>query len=217
MVDIYCDTGDLEVIRKFAWDERISGFTTNPSLMKKSGITRYMDFAHQAVSLCLDKPISLEVLADDFETMEDQARKLGSLWSGVFVKIPITNTSGESTKPLIEKLSSLKLNITAVMTKEQIADILPVCKSHHIISVFNGRITDTQELPLTPQNVKGPRFLWASARHVGSVREASFAGYDIITLTPELIAKLPLAGKNLKDYSLETVRQFYEDGKGIEF
>ena len=218
MVEIYCDSGDLEIIEKFSKDDRIQGFTTNPSLLKKAGITKYMDFAQRAVSVCSGKPISLEVLADDFDTMEKQARKLASLASFVYVKIPITNALGKSSNDLICELSGFNLNVTAVMTHDQVEHVLQFMKPHHIVSIFNGRITDPQRgalQPIRPED--GPKYLWASARQVGNVHDAKRLKYDIITLTPDLIAKLPLNGKDLSEYSLETVKQFYEDGKGIEF
>jgi transaldolase len=218
MVAIYADCSDLDKIAEYAEDARIDGFTTNPSIMRKAGIKRYRDFAAQAIKLSRDKPISLEVLADDFSSMEKQARTIADWGENVYVKIPITNTKGESSRPLVRRLDKLKLNVTAVMTHDQIEHILPSMWPHHILSVFNGRITDTQRAPLHPWKPDdSPQWLWASARHVGNKADANRLGYDIITLTPDLIAKLDLTWKDLTAYSLDTVKQFFNDGKDIEF
>ena len=229
---IYVDTGDIAQIEKYCADERIGGATTNPSLARKVGITRYRDFANAAIRASNGKPISLEVLADDWPTMEAQARELAALAPNVWVKIPITNTKGESSRPLIEKLADLNLNITAVMTPQQMESVADILKPTDIISIFMGRIMDTllmdylfwypkKKEPWTfdDQFEKRPcKLLWASTREVWNWGQASEHGFDIITMSPELIEKKhALYHKNHTQYSLETVRQFYEDGKGIEW
>lgn len=215
MVAIYLDSGSLADIEKHG--ARVDGITTNPSIMRKEGITNYREFARAVLALSGGKPVSFEVLADDFATMERQAREIASWGQNVYVKLPITNTRGESMVPLVDALGDLNLNITAVMTREQIRDLLPFLRSHHIVSIFAGRIMDTGVLPMNPWFVGKARALWASAREVYHVKMAEEYGYDIITLTPDLIAKLPLRGRDLTEYSLATVRQFHEDGKGIDF
>ena len=214
MVEIYLDGASLEEIDRFAGNARISGFTTNPSLLRKSGISDYRTFAKAALALTA-KPISFEVLAPDHETMERQAREIASWGENVYVKIPITDANGESSKHLIYELRDLNLNVTAVMTHPQVEDIAPVLKPHHIVSVFNGRIQDTQRYAFSVRYYGKFKKLWASTRMVGSLHEAECLGYDIITMTSDLIAKLPLHGKDLTQYSLETVRQFTKDAEGI--
>lgn len=216
MVELYADGAGLAQMRAYAADKRIAGFTTNPSLMRKAGITQYRSFAEAVLKAVGEKPVSFEVLADDWATMEAQAREIASWGENVYVKIPITNTKGESSAELIRSLGSMNLNITAVMTVAQYEAVKPHLLWHHILSVFAGRIMDTGEDVPIIHNAPC-RVLWASTRQVYSIRDADVMGYDIITLTPDLIAKLDLSGKDLTAYSLETVRQFHEDGKGIEF
>lgn len=216
MVAVYLDAADLKDLERYAKDERIKGITTNPSLMKKAGIRDYREFARTVLNAAGDKPVSFEVLADDFRTMGIQAREIASWGPNVYVKLPITNTRGESIASTVEALGDLNLNITAVMTVQQVGAIYKHLRSHHIVSVFAGRIMDTGKLPDIPL-IRPAKLLWASAREVFHVRLAEGQGYDIITLTPDLIAKLDLRGRDLTEYSLATVRQFHEDGKGIDF
>lgn len=205
-------------MEQFAKDGRIAGFTTNPSLMKKAGIKKYREFAREVIAVVGGKPVSFEVLADDFPTMNSQARTIASWGDNVWVKIPITNSRGESSRGLIEELRDIKLNITAVMQYTQITGISDLLKFNDIVSVFAGRIMDTGRKPINfLPDPFAYRVLWASAREIFSVRQAEKYGYDIITLTPELLAKRSLARKSLKEYSLETVQQFHNDGKGITF
>lgn len=218
MVAIYADGASLEQMEEFAKDRDIAGFTTNPSLMKKAGITEYRAFGREVLSVIRGKPVSFEVLADDFSTMLKEAHQLADWGSNVWVKIPITNTKGESSRALIQDLRDINLNITAVMKYSQVRDVCSLLKPTDILSVFVGRITDTGRKPLKfHADPMAYRVLWASAREIYSVKQAEKYGYDIITLTPELLAKRALAGKNLKQYSLETVQQFHNDGKGITF
>lgn len=211
---IYLDGADLETMARLG--PKVSGFTTNPTLMKKAGITNYRDFAREVLAVADGKPVSFEVLADDFGTMSLEADALAALGNNVWVKVPITNTKGESAIPLIKALWDVQVNVTAVMTQEQLYDLDEAVQPHHIISVFAGRIMDTGRLPWDVHRCRCPA-LWASAREVYHVVMAEELGYNIITLTPDLVAKLELSGKNLRQYSLETVRQFHRDGQGIVF
>ena len=216
---IYLDSGSLEDIEIYG--PRVAGFTTNPTLLKKSGIADYAEFAHEALKLIWGRPISFEVFADEMEDMEYQARTLSSWGENIYVKIPVTNTKGFSCRSLIHRLSlaKVKLNVTAVMTFEQINTI---CRSLHydsILSIFCGRIADTGRDPL-PFITRAcavthslTRILWASAREILNIKQAGAAGADIITLGPELLKKLRFLDKDLQLFSLETVRQFHEDGK----
>jgi transaldolase len=212
MVAIYLDSADLnEMIRL---NDKVSGFTTNPTLMRKAGVTDYKSWAKIVLDRFPDKPVSLEVFADDFLEMKRQARIIASWGRNVYVKIPITNTLGQSSAPIVKHLSDegIKVNVTAVMTREQMKEISP---SHpEIISVFCGRIQDTGRLSPIPSPYKNvSKILWASTRSVGDVYHAENVGYDIITLSPELIAKLPLKDKDLTQYSLETVKMFHDDAQ----
>lgn len=216
---IYVDSGDITQLQKCVLDKRVQGITTNPSLMKKSGIGSYRNFATIVLGIANGKPVSLEVLADDLDLMEEQAIQLSSWGENVYVKIPITNTRGESTIPLIEKMHDYNLNITAVMCGSQIEALEGKVQQHHIVSVFAGRIADTGRDPchmIKKAKKLKCKVLWASAREVFNVYQAEECDCDIITLSPDLIAKLDLHGKNLAEYSLETVRQFYNDGQGVK-
>lgn len=225
-MEIYLDTGDWNLISKYGND--VEGFTTNPTLMHDAGVTQYTDWARWVAGTCAGgKPISLEVFADDFEEMEKQARAL-AVYQNAYIKIPITNTKGDSTKVLIQKLSreGLKLNITAITTHDQIRLAARALYPHtaSIISVFCGRIADTGKDPV-PFITTGiacahaeTKVLWASTREVYNIYQARAAGADIITVTPPILAKYKEHyAKNLDTLSLETVRQFHNDAKGIEF
>jgi len=209
---IYLDSGDFaEAHRRY---DKVDGYTTNPTLFRKAGVTDYLTACREFVAL--GKPVSLEVIADDPVSMEAQARTLASLGPNVVVKIPITNTRGEYTREVIQALrkDNIKINVTAVMTEEQVK--VASVYSPEIISIFCGRIQDTginpYSLLLYAKYTKtyNTKLLWASARHIYSVKEAeSFC--DIITLTPDLLAKIDLFGKDLTEFSLETVRMFKSD------
>lgn len=225
MVAIYCDTADLAAMSKYAPDLNVSGvtvsgFTTNPSWLKKSGITNYRKFADAALKIASGKPVSFEVFADDFGEMERQAREIAG-WGKVHVKIPITNCSGESSHPVIISLkrSRIDLNVTAVFTLEQVARVRIYLTDNDILSVFAGRIADTGRDPeqtmIFARSVVSAKLLWASAREPFNVAQADRCGCDIITLTPDLIDKLAMFGRDLSEYSLETVRQFKRDSEGL--
>lgn len=218
---IFLDSADIATLNKYSTDKRVQGITCNPSLMRKSGITSYRNFATIVLGIANGRPVSLEVTADDFDEMEHQARTLAEWGANVWVKIPITDTKGNLTIPLIKKLPDLRLNITAVMTKEQIEALKEVDRPWNIVSIFAGRIADTGRNPewymrVARGELPKSQILWASAREILNVSQAEASAADIITLTPDLIDKLSLHGKSLAEYSLETVQQFHNDGKGVK-
>jgi transaldolase len=216
-IEIYSDGSDKnEMIQTYLNKKNIKGFTTNPSLMIK-----------EITDVIKDVPISFEVFADDIDEMEKQANTIASYGSNIFVKIPVTNTKGESTKFLIKKLldNNIKVNVTAVMTKKQIKDLIPYLQSRTnvILSVFAGRIADTgiDPKPIMKYAIKNisnnVKVLWASPREVFNIYEADKIGCHIITVTPDLINKLSLQNKNLKEYSLDTVKMFFNDAKASNY
>jgi transaldolase len=223
-IKIFMDGASIEDIRKvLAANPMVKGFTTNPTLMYKAGVIDYTDFAKKALAVAEGLPISFEVLSDNFADMEREARVIAGWGKGANVKVPITNSKGESSCPLICKLNhdGIFVNITAVMTVQQVYDVASVLDVSvpAIISVFAGRIADTGQDPipimqeclsiLKPLNKV--ELLWASPREVFNIFQASAIGCHITTATPEIIAKLSLQNKNLSEYSLETVKMFYKD------
>lgn len=228
-IKIFADGANIEEMVRLNSLSYISGFTTNPSLMKQSGIKDYKKFALQILSKIKSKPISFEVFSDDINEMVNQATKIADWGNNIFVKIPITNTKGESCLKIIKKLSNLgiKLNVTAIMTEEQIKN---TCKAlspnvNSIISVFAGRIADTGINPMKiisksqkyVKNKKKHEILWASTREIFNIFQATECGCRIITIPHELLNKMNLIGKNLNKYSIETVKQFYTDAKKSGF
>ena len=221
MIKKFLDTGDVEEILK----SKADGITTNPSLMRKAGVEDYEGFAKDIIANT-DKPVSFEVFSDDFDEMERQAHKISSWGDNVYVKIPVTNTKGESSFNLIEGLvlEEVKVNVTAIMTVDQVSKIVPALNKDvpAIVSVFAGRIADTglnpSNIMLTAKNLIDDKaeLLWASPRQVFDVYLAENVGCDIITISPEIYAKLELKGKSLDEFSLDTVKMFYEDGKGYD-
>ena len=221
---IFADGADREGILALYRQPYIKGFTTNPTLMRKAGITDYEAFARSILKEVPDRPFSFEVFADEMAEMERQALIISQWGANVYVKIPITNTRGESTKEVIRRLSSkgLKLNITAMMTVQQVKDILPCFKGSpsSYISIFAGRIADTgcDPLGIMKETVSLLRphpsleLIWASPRELLNIFHAEEIGCHIITVTHDILKKLELVGKGLDEYSLETVRMFYEDG-----
>ena len=225
---IFCDIADIKNIRKFNKKKLVKGFTTNPSLMRKAGAKDYKDYAKKILNICKTKPVSLEVFADTNDEMLEQALKINSWGKNVFVKIPITNSKGKSSKNLIKKLinKKIKLNITAIMTVSQIKHLMSLnFKSECILSIFCGRIADSGVDPkITIKNVKkltknkrNIKLLWASCRELYSIIEAEKTGCDIITVPNDILKKINLFGKNLKSYSLETVKDFYKDAVSAGF
>jgi len=229
-IKIYADGADINDMLDAYDNNLISGFTTNPTLMKKAGVKDYLSFVESVLFKITDLPISFEVFSDDFEEMYTQAKKLSSLGDNVFVKIPVTNTKGESSKELIHRLDSesVKMNITAVFTDQQVNDVLSAISGNmpHIISVFAGRIADTgvDPIPMMSKYLtkikahnKNLQLLWASPREVLNVYQAENVGCDIITIVPALLKKLSLGGKSLEDFSRETVKMFYDDALASGF
>jgi transaldolase len=220
---IYADGASLEDFVRLYHEGLVTGFTTNPTLMRRFGVTDYQAFAKALLAHISDYPISFEVFSDDLPEMKRQARKIASWGDNIYVKVPITNTRGESCLPLVEELSreGVKVNVTALMTLEQVAATVGALahETPAIISVFAGRIADTGVDPepimraaVAMASLK-PRseVLWASVREVLNVYQARNCGCHIITSTTEVIKKLGMYGKNLDDLSLETVDMFYKD------
>jgi transaldolase len=228
-VQLYVDGADQGVIEKMAKLDWIIGFTTNPSLMRKSGSTNYKEFAQKSLQLIGDKPISFEIFADDHQGMIAQGLEIASWGKNIYVKIPVVNTKGESTAKVIKELSQkgIKLNVTAIFTVEQVQEVVSNLQSGvpSIVSVFAGRIADTgiDPMPIMAQakkitkTLQGCELLWASPREVLNVFQANDVECDIITATPDILNKLNLTGKNLNEFSIETVQLFYEDAKAAGF
>ena len=224
-VKIYADGADREGMLEMYEKSYIQGFTTNPTLMRKAGIEDYESFARDILEVISDRPISFEVFADEFEEMERQALEIAEWGDNVYVKIPITNTRQQSASGLIQRLSSqgVRLNITAILALDQVREVAAAVQNGPgcIVSVFAGRIADTgvDPIPIMKdalailQPVPNAELLWASPREVLNIYQADAIGCDIITATNDLLRKLSLAGKNLVEYSLETVRMFYEDAE----
>lgn len=222
-IHIYADGANLDRMLELARQPYIRGFTTNPTLMRKAGVTDYAAFARSVLDAIPSLPVSFEVFADDFAAMERQAHLLAAWGKNVFVKIPITNTAGDSSIPLIRRLADqgVQLNVTAITTLEQVAasaDALAHGPAA-IVSVFAGRIADTglDPVPLMRQArallAPAPQLqlLWASPRELLNLVQAESVGCHIITMTPELLAKLPWLGRDLAGVSLDTVNMFYRD------
>lgn len=226
---IFADGASLIGILEMSRNPLISGFTTNPTLMRKAGITDYEAFAREALHLVPELPVSFEVFSDDFSDMERQALKISSWGGNVYVKIPSTNTRGESTHELAGRLAQagVKLNITAMTTPEHVARMLPALAGGPpaIASIFAGRVADSGRDPLplmrecleilsTAANVE---LLWASPRELFNLVQAESIGCHIITMTNDLIAKIPLLGKDLNKFALETVEMFFRDSEAAGY
>ena len=223
-VEVFADGADIEEMKAAYNNKYVDGFTTNPSLMAKAGVTDYKAFAEEVVKAIPDASISFEVFADDLETMEKEAEILKQYGDNVFVKIPIVTTTGESTLPLIKKLSAdnVRLNVTAVYTIEQVRDITNAVTEGvpTYVSVFAGRIADTgvDPLPLMKESVevthskKGVKLLWASCREVINVIQADEIGADIITCPADVIKKVNSnLDRNIEELSIDTVKGFAKD------
>lgn len=228
-INIYSDGAVISDMLKMKEKGIVKGFTTNPSLMKRAGITDYISFAKEVLEKVEGMPISFEVFADDFATMEKEALKLASLGDNVYVKIPISNTLGETSVPLIEKLSKagLKLNVTAIMTEKQIQETVSAFapNTKNIVSVFAGRVADTGTNPeplmkkamTICQEKAGTELLWASCREVYNIIQADQLGVDIITVPPAILDKLSMYHMDLDELSLETVKMFNRDIESLGF
>jgi transaldolase len=222
-VKIFADGADLDAMLTLAKAPGIAGFTTNPTLMRQSGVTDYEGFARKLVEHITDKPISFEVFADDHDEMLRQARIIASWADNIYVKIPVTDTSGASTSAVVRELahSGVHLNVTALMTVPQVELMAAALGAGPaaIISVFAGRIADTgrDPIPLMREALTAMarypqlELLWASPREILNVRQADDIGVHIITVTPDLLKKLSLFGHDLDTFSLETVRMFHGD------
>ncbi len=226
---IFCDIADLSLIKKFNKRKIVKGFTTNPSLMRKAGAKDYENYSKKILKVCSKKPISLEVFADNFKEMEEQAYKINSWANNIYVKIPIVNSKGVSSLKLIKALNhkNIKLNITAVYTANQTAKILKKInkKTKVIISIFAGRAGDTGKDPvpefkksvLMSRNYKNVEILWASVREPYNYLQAQQLGCHIITIPPEIIEKIEKFGKSYNDLTKETVKKFLVDSKKSMF
>ncbi len=228
-IKVFADGADMQGILDMYANPDIQGFTTNPTLMRQAGVEDYEAFARELLQKIGDKPVSLEVFADEFDEMERQALKIASWGDNVNVKIPITNTRGEKSAPLIKKLSAqgVVVNVTAMMTLEQVQDVADALDpgTGAIVSVFAGRIADTGIDPVPHMSaaleILKPRpkaeLLWASPRELLNIFQADWMGCHIITVTNSLLAKLSLVGKDLDDYSRETVEMFYRDASSAGY
>jgi transaldolase len=222
-VKIFGDGADLGGILELSRQPYIKGFTTNPTLMRKAGVPDYEAFATEILKHISDRPVSFEVFADDEETMEAQARHIANWGANVYVKIPVTNTKREPMYELIRRLScsGIQINVTALLTLEQVRDVTQALQggAPSYVSVFAGRVADTgrDPVPLMKEAVgilrQNPQteLLWASPRELLNIYQADEIGCQIITVTNDILAKLPLVDKDLGDFSLETVQMFYND------
>ena len=228
-VKIFADGADLRSILDLARHPHIKGFTTNPTLMRKAGITDYEAFGRELTREIPDRPFSFEVLSDDFDEMEYQALRISTWGENVYVKIPITDTRRRSSAPLIKRLvrHGVKVNVTAIMTLDQVDAVVdslaggpPSC-----ISIFAGRIADAgcDPLPILCAALHRIRahsqieLIWASPRELFNIIQADNIGCDIITVTHDLLKKLPMLGRDLHDFSLDTVKMFAEDAQAAGF
>jgi transaldolase len=228
-VKLFADGADLAGMKEMAANPLIRGFTTNPTLMRKAGISDYKAFAREVLQAIPDRPVSFEVFADEFDEMEAQAHEIASWGRNVNVKIPVTNTRKQFSGTLIERLAraGVKLNVTAVMTLDQVERITERldASTPAIISVFAGRIADTgrDPMPIMKKAVDVMKakpkaeLIWASPRELLNVFQADAVGCHIITATNDILKKLPLVGKDLDAYSLETVEMFYKDAKAAGY
>ena len=228
-IKLFADGADIKEMQAAHNEGIVSGFTTNPSLMKKAGVTDYEAFAKSVLQAIPDMPISFEVFSDDMNEMEREARKIMTCGSNVYIKIPVTNTKGESTAPLIRKLSQegLKLNVTAILTAKQVKTVVDALSSNtpSIVSVFAGRIADTgrDPLPIMKECMEIVRsnpsaeLLWASSRELLNIFQAESIGCHIITVTNEILKKTKMIDKDLSELSLDTVKTFYGDAQSAGF
>lgn len=228
-VKIYADGADKAGMLEMYAQPYIKGFTTNPTLMRKAGVSDYATFAREVLQVIRDRPISFEVFSDEFAEMEWQAREIATWGDNVYVKIPVTNTRREPSYDLVRRLShaGIKLNVTALMTLSQARDVAASVAGGApcSISVFAGRIADTgrDPVPLMAAAVEllgaapNAELIWASPRELLNIFQADAIGCHIITVTNDILKKLTLVGKDLGDYSLETVKMFYNDAQKVGY
>ena len=223
-IKIFADGASLPALLELAENPRIAGFTTNPTLMRKAGVTDYVAFAKAVLAKIRSKPISFEVFADDFPEMNRQARQIATWGDNVYVKIPITNTRSESAIRLVKELagSGVKVNVTAICTLDQVKETAQALTggAPSVVSVFAGRVADTgrDPVPLMTEALSlcqaadpSIELLWASPRELLNIVQAAEVGCHIITVTPDLLKKLELVGKDLSEFSLDTVKMFHKD------
>lgn len=229
-IKIFADGASVPAMLEAARDPRIAGFTTNPTLMRKAGVADYRAFAREVLAAITDKPVNFEVFADDFSEMRRQALDIATWGGNVYVKIPVTTTRGDPTTPLVKELShsGVRINVTAICSLDQVrANAAALAGgAPSVVSVFAGRIADTGLDPVPVMReagetcrraAQGIELLWASPREILNVVQAREAGVDIITLTDDLRKKLDLLGKDLGEYSLETVQMFYGDARAAGY
>ncbi len=228
-VKIFADGADRDGMLEMAAKPFISGLTTNPTLMRKAGISDYRAFALDILKEIRDKPISFEVFSDDFGEMERQALEIAGWGANVYVKIPVSNTERKSSYDLVRSLSAqgVKLNVTALMTSEQVRDVADALDSSvpSYISVFAGRVADTGRDPLpimsaalqVMKSKPKAELIWASPRELLNIFQADAIGCHVITVTNDILKKLSLVGYDLDDYSLDTVKMFYNDAAAAGF
>ena len=228
-IKIYADGAVVEDMIKAYQSGIIKGFTTNPSLMKQAGVKNYEEFSREILKQIPDRPISFEVFSDDLNVMEEEAKRIASWGENVYIKIPITNSKGESTISLIRKLSALglSLNITAIFTLKQVRETVEslVEGTNNVVSVFAGRIADSgvdpvpimKEAAAICHEKAGTELLWASSRELYNIFQAEECQCDIITCTPAILNKLSTVGKNLDLLSLETVQMFNKDIQALGY
>ncbi len=226
---IFADGAALDGMLAMYREPHIKGFTTNPTLMHKAGITDYRAFARQVLDAIPDRPISFEVFSDEFADMERQAREIATWGPHVYVKIPVTNTRREPAYDLVHRLShaGVKVNVTAIMSLDQVRRVVDALKggAPSNVSVFAGRIADTgrDPVPHMQQALEilaaepNAELIWASPRELLNVFQADAIGCHIITVTNDILKKLALVGKDLDDYSLDTVRMFFDDARAAGF
>jgi transaldolase len=226
---IFADGAEKASMLELHNNPLISGFTTNPTLMRKAGIKDYNEFAQDILKSITDKPVSFEVFSDNFDEMERQAIEIAKWGSNVIVKIPITNTKGESSVDLIRRLSAkgIKINATAMMTIDQVISVLPGLSegSGGYVSIFAGRIADAgvdpfpimKEVMDLLQNYPNVELIWASPRELFNIIQANEIGCHIITVTNDILKKLPTIGKDLTEFSLDTVKMFYDDASAAGY
>jgi transaldolase len=228
-VKLFADGADKAGMVEMYRKPFVKGFTTNPTLMRKAGITDYRGFAHEILAAIPDRPISFEVFSDEFDEMERQAREIATWGANVYVKIPITNTRREPAYELVRALShdGVKVNVTAMMTLDQVRAIADALRggAPSNVSVFAGRIADTgrDPMPIMAESVRiladvpGAELIWASPRELLNVFQADEIGCHIITATNDILKKLDLIGRDLADYSLDTVKMFFNDAAQAGF
>lgn len=228
-IKVFADGADFDQMVQLAKNPNVKGFTTNPTLMRKAGVTDYRGFAREVLGAIPDRPISFEVFSDEFDEMERQAREIATWGENVYVKIPITNTRREPAYDLVRALSheGVKVNVTAMMTLDQVRAVAGAVKggAPSCVSVFAGRIADTgvDPMPIMAESVRiladvpGAELIWASPRELLNVFQAEAVGCHIITATNDILKKLDLIGKDLADYSLDTVKMFFNDAAQAGF